>query len=238
MKEQVRLSLAPVGVLSVLALAGSGSVWAQSATQLQVPDPGVPEVVSLEGRFVRAAYNDEALVTLGYRLANQSVGEEWMLLEVGVMLRSGVPSLDFRREAISLETPDGKTLRLPSDAEFRAANPVALQVRQKVQRDSIDYFPQTTRPRCVLQFFADLDSRSREKTWDKVELFDDRACLGRLYFQIPGKVAYGQHWLNVKLANSVVRVPFRIMTRAEEQVLDKNFGDIKKQVDEAFKPKS
>ena len=67
---------------------------------------------------------------------------------------------------------------------------------------------------------------------------DQRACLGRLYFPVPGGITYGQHWLNVKFANSVVRVPFRILTEEEDKLLDKNFKDIKKQVDEAFKKKS
>ena len=34
-----------------------------------------------------------------------------------------------------------------------------------------------------------------------------------------------------------IRVPFRILTKDEEKFLDKNYKDIKKQVDEAFKPK-
>ena len=55
---------------------------------------------------------------------------------------------------------------------------------------------------------------------------------------MPGKITYGQHWLNVKFAKSVVRVPFRILTKEEEKLLDKNYKDIKKQVDEAFKKKS
>ena len=54
---------------------------------------------------------------------------------------------------------------------------------------------------------------------------------------MPGGITYGQHWLNVKFANSVVRAPFRILTKEEDKLLDKNYKDIKKQVDEAFKPK-
>jgi hypothetical protein len=42
----------------------------------------------------------------------------------------------------------------------------------------------------------------------------------------------------VKFAKSVVRAPFRILTKEEDKLLDKNYKDIKKQVDEAFKPKS
>jgi hypothetical protein len=71
----------------------------------------------------------------------------------------------------------------------------------------------------------------------EVELTDQRACLGRLYFPVPGWIQYGQHWLNVKFAKSLVRVPFRILTEEEGKYLEKNFRDIKKQVDKAFRKK-
>jgi hypothetical protein len=61
--------------------------------------------------------------------------------------------------------------------------------------------------------------------------------MGQLYFRMPGGTKHGQYWLNVKFAQSVVRVPFRLMTEEEERKLGKNFGEIKKQVDDAFRPK-
>ena len=73
--------------------------------------------------------------------------------------------------------------------------------------------------------------------YDEVELSTTRACLGRLYFHIPGGITYGQHWLNVKFEKSVVRVPFRILTADEEKFVNKNYKSIKKQVDDAFKKK-
>lgn len=48
---------------------------------------------------------------------------------------------------------------------------------------------------------------------------------------------YGQYWLNVKFAQSVVRVPFRLFTKEEERKLTKNYRNIKKQVDDAFRTK-
>ena len=73
---------------------------------------------------------------------------------------------------------------------------------------------------------------------DEMELTSDRACVGRLYFHVPGGITYGQHWLNVKFAQSVVRVPFRILTKEEEKFLSKNYKSISKQVDDAFRKKS
>ena len=51
---------------------------------------------------------------------------------------------------------------------------------------------------------------------------------------MPGGIAYGQHWLNVKFEKSLVRVPFKILTEEEEKILSKNYKDISKQVKEAF----
>ena len=64
-----------------------------------------------------------------------------MLLEFGITVRDGVPNYTLTRNALSLETPDGKTLPLPTIMEYREANTAALENRAKVQRDSINYFP-------------------------------------------------------------------------------------------------
>jgi hypothetical protein len=41
----------------------------------------------------------------------------------------------------------------------------------------------------------------------------------------------------VKFQNSLVRVPFRVLTKEEEQLLSKNYKSIEKQVKDAFKQK-
>ena len=87
---------------------------------------------------------------------------------------------------------------------------------------------------CRIGFFSDTGGAV---AWEEVELTPMRACGGQLYFKIPGGIQLGQHWLNVKFAETLVRVPFRILTKDEEKLLTKNVRDIKKQVDEAFKPK-
>ena len=173
---------------------------------------------------------------LGYQPANRSLGDEWMLLEIGVTVLDKVPAFTMKRDALSLETPDGKTLPLPSVTEFRGGETRAVQNRAKVQRDSINYFPSSAHRACRIGFFADLGSPAM--AYDQVEVTSDRACLGRIYFQVPGGITYGQHWLNVKFPKSLVRVPFRILTADEEKLLSKNYKAIKKQVQEAFKKKS
>jgi hypothetical protein len=235
MKRNCLLSMGALGLMAIAPLAVAGDAQAEKP-KVQIPQPGVPQIMTLEGRYVRAAYNNEGYAILGYKLVNLSVGEEWMLLEVGVALRDGVPDYSLTRESFSLETPDGKTTPLATVEEYRKVNLSAMEQREKVQRDSINYFPPNAHKACRIGFFAELDSRAL--AWDKVELNDQRACLGRLYFHVPGGITYGQHWLNVKFEKSQVRVPFRVLTKEEDKMLDKNFKDIKKQVDEAFKKKS
>jgi hypothetical protein len=235
MNSRRALSVAFVGLMFVWALQTKGDAEAQEKPVVQIPQSGVQQVMTIEGNFVRASYNNEGYVILGYQATNRSVGEEWMLLEVGMTVLGKTPDFRLTRDAISLETPEGKTIPLPSVTEQREGNPSAIQQRASVQRDSINYFPSSAHRACAILFFPDLGSRALP--YDVVDLSSDRACLGRFYFRIPGGIAYGQHWLNVKFQNSLVRVPFRILTKEEEQFLSKNYRSIEKQVEDAFKQK-
>ena len=224
-----------VALIAVWPLQRNGDAQAQEKPVVQIPNPGAPQVLTMEAKFVRAGYNNEGYVILGYQASNRSIGEEWMLLEVGMTVLDDIPDYRLTREALSLETPDGKTIPLATVIEQREGNPQAIQQRARVQRDSINYFPPRASRACAILFFPELGSRALP--YDFVDLTNDRACLGRLYFKIPGGIAYGQHWLNVKFEKSTVRVPFRILTKDEEQFLSKNYKSIDKQVKEAFRPK-
>lgn len=222
-----------LAALSLAALA-SVPVTSQQQPAVQIPKPGVPQIMTLEADFVRVAYNNEGYVILDYEVNNRTVGDEWILLDVGLTVREGVRDYRLKREAISLDTPDG-TLPLPSINEYREneSKVQALQNRLKVSRNSIDYFPPSVHGVNRLGFFADLGSRAMP--WDEAQVTNSRACMGQLYFRVPGGTKYGQYWLNVKFAQSVVRVPFRLFTKEEEKKLNKNYNSIKKQVEDAFK---
>jgi hypothetical protein len=235
MDSRRALLLAVVGLMFLWPLQANSDAQAQEKPVVQLPQPGVPQIITMEGKFVRAAYNNEAYVILGYQASNRSVGEEWMLLEVGMTVLDNTPDYRLTREVLSLETPDGKTIPLATVDEQREGNPQAIQQRARVQRDSINYFPTRASRPCAILFFPELGSRALP--YDVVDLSRDRACLGRLYFKIPGGIAYGQHWLNVKFEKSLVRVPFRILTADEEKLLSKNYKSIEKQVKDAFRPK-
>jgi len=214
-------------------LAGPG---AQSqAPKVAIPQPGVSEIMTIEGEFVRVAYNNEGYISLGYRTANQSVGEEWMLLEVGATMRQGKPNFKLTRDAISLDAPNGSRIPLPTNTQYREADLRALEQRSTVVRDSINYFPPGASNACRIGFFAPLESAGM--AYDQVELSWNRGCVGRLYFKVPGGIQHGQHWLNVQFKETLVRVPFRIFTDEERKTMSKHYGDIRKQVQDAFKKK-
>jgi len=229
------LAVALVGAMSLCPLQAKGDAQAQDKPVAQIPQPGVPQIMTLEGKFVRAAYNNEGYVILGYQASNRSIGEDWMLLEVGMTVLDGTPDYVLTRNALSLDTPDGTRIPLPPVMEQREGNPRAIQQRANVQRDSINYFPTSAHRACGIGFFPDLGARALPQ--EQVDLTSDRACVGRLFFKIPGGITYGQYWLNVKFQNSLVRVPFRILTEEEEKLLGKNYKSIEKQVKDAFKPK-
>jgi len=224
-----------VPLLFACSLFSPALAPAQTQPEVKIPQSGVPQVFTIEGRFVRAAYNNEGYVILGYQPANRSIGGDWMLLDVGMTVLGKTPNYKLTRAAISVETPDGKTIPLATSTEQRSGGTQAVQKRANMQRDSINYFPRTAHQPCRIGFFSDLDSPAMP--FDEVELSPVRACVGRLFFHIPEGIAYGQHWLNVKFENSLIRVPFRILTKEEEQLLSKNYKSIKQQVEDAFKPK-
>jgi hypothetical protein len=218
-----RLAAAAVASLLVAAPA-----VAQTPPQVQLPRPGVPEIVTLEDTFVRVAYNGEGYAIIAYEVANLSVGEEWMLLDFGTTVLEGTSDSWLRRDALSLETPDGRTLLLPTFQEFRSADTRAAQRRVRTTHDSVNYFPRTVDQPCAIRFFAGGVS-------DKVELNARRGCVGRLFFNVPGGITYGQHWLNVTFEKSLIRVPFRILTKDEQKLLSTHYKSIRQQVDEAFR---
>ena len=57
-----------------------------------------------------------------------------------------------------------------------------------MQRDPINYFPPSASRACRIGFFAELGAPVM--SWDEVELSYQRACLGRLFFHVPGGIGW------------------------------------------------
>lgn len=199
---------------------------------VQPPQPTVPEAFTILGQFIRVANNTEGFATLGYRTAQESIGQDWILLDVGITVLKGSDNYKLKREHLSLKTPDGSTIPLASVQDFKKAGSLRFLIeRDNKINDSINYFPASVNRGCVLAFFAPPGKVS----FDEVELSSDRACMGRLFFQIPGKIVTGQYWLYIQFANSQLQVPFRILTKEERDMFSENWQEIKKAFDDSMK---
>lgn len=189
------------------------------------------EKVGVEGTFVRVAENSEGWVVVGYKMANESVGKEWMLLDLGMTVLQGAKSQKITRDQIKLVTPEGRVLPLPSQEEYSKvrASLAAMTERDDIMRDSIDYFPPGADRPCRIGFFADPTKRLQDMAFDFVELNSQRACVGRLYFQVPGGIQLGSYNLNVAFADSVVKVPIEIMTKEQAKEFEKKWKEEQKE---------
>lgn len=221
-------------VAAMLAGAAFASVpsAAQKLEDLPMPEPTVPQNFTAQGEFVRIAYNREGFVTLGYRAAQQEAGNEWMVLQAGVSLLKPAPNYDLRREHFSIRTPDGRTIPMATQAEYGKANLRALEMRTKAIHDSINYFPGDVQRACLLEFFSAPSQQTLVR--DVAEVSYRTACMGRLYFHVPGGIQPGQYWLDVQFASGPVQVPFRIFTEEQEKEFRDKWEDIKKQHEAAF----
>ena len=221
---------------ALTCVIAAGLVPSTTAAQdVEKPKPAVPEIFTIQGEFVRMAYNAEGFATLGYRTANSSQGEEWMLLEIGLTLVDPTDDQPFERNQLSLQMPDGSTVGLATQEAYNKAGLQALDRRGNTVRDSINYFPRMANNPCRIGFFADAATGGRTLAYDQVTLSRRNACVGRIYFQIPGGIKTGQYYLNVKFKESVVQVPFRILTEEEQKEFNKNWKDMKKEHEAEYK---
>ena len=224
--------------LFVIALAAIGMAAPAAFAQVEgAPKPSVPEIYTIEGQFSRIAYNNEGWVTLGYRTANDSQGDDWMLLEAGVTVRKPTEDQTLTREDFSVRMPDGTIVPLASQEEYAKAGHLrALNARGDTIRDSINYFPVEADRPFAMRLFADPANRAA-LAFDQFDVTWRTACLGRLFFKMPEgtTIEPGQYWLRVTFEGSMVEAPFRIMTKEEEKYLKKNWKDLKKEHEAVLK---
>lgn len=231
--RDTRLEMAATAVM-IIAIIGLG---VQTSAQQTPQQAG--EHLGVADTFVRVATDEEGWVVVGYEIANDSVGKEWMLLDVGLTLTKGTEAQKITREDLKLVTPGHEVISLPTQEEFEK---VRGSLKPLVKRDSlvgesINYFPPSADAPCKLQFFNDPGApRSGMLASDEVELSSNRACLGRVYFQVPGGVQLGTYNFDVRFANSVVKVPIDIMTEEQAKAFAKQWKDAQEEAKHAKDP--
>jgi hypothetical protein len=217
--------------IALITITATGVGLAEEST-----GPVVRPRIEMKGAYIRVAYNAEAWVVLGFQPANFFVGEDWMLLDVGITLLPGEENQNLAREDIKLLTPKGSVIAMATQEDYGAAAGVLkmLNKRANLQGESINYFPVGTTEPCRIGFFSNPTEES-PMPYEKVELANGRACLGRLFFNIPGGTEYGQYWLLVQFDKGQLKVPFKVMTDKEARTNYKAYRKMEKEQKKAKK---
>jgi len=200
------------------------------AARVFIESPNGGQPVEVRGEYVRRGLSSDGVVVVGYRTANSSVGQEWMLLDVGMTAALGKAPV-VKREDIRLILSDGEVLPLPSQETFQKAYPRlrGLEARANATPDSINYLPSYANIACRLGFFTDTTNIGRGMAYDQVSLNQAGACYGRLYFQIPGGIEEDAVYiLAVQFPESDLQIPLNMLTKQE-------LKEIKAQLKEADK---
>jgi len=194
------ISKAITVVVAMLALTVS-LTGCSSATPTDTP--GVDRL----GAYILKQFGPELWTVLGYRFASSQLGDEWMILEVGLSSPNG-QNARVMREEIFLRAPSGNRVPLATQEEFNKAwgelRPVIA--RANVDRDPLDYFP-PSRIECAIQFFV---APGQGVSFDEVTVNDRRGCFGRFFFKVPGGIQSGRWVLGIDLEESEIRIPFEL----------------------------
>ena len=182
-----------------------GAVVAAGACSSAVPTetPGVEQL----GQYLMRQNGSEADVVVGYKHAAQSLGDEWLLIELAITSPSG-ESAKFERENIWVRTPAGVQVPAASQKAFgEAYGSMRNKIAQaNVARDPMDYFPPNRQP-CTLDLFV---APGEGVAFDQVTVNDRRTCQGKLYFYLPGGVQAGRYVLGIDLQEDEIRIPFTL----------------------------
>lgn len=220
--RRVALTVAVI-VTAVLGLVPTTPVAAQEEAESKMK-------LSFPGEYVRRVESEQAIAVLGYRTANESLGDEWMLLEVAMTTQPGL-EMTLTREGFSLKTPDGAVVPLASQQDFNEASGTlrALDRRANVQRESLAYLPPRADIPCRIGFFSDLANPQRGMTWDEFSMNSTSFCAGRLYFHVPGGIQYGRYFVEIDLPEGEIALPMTIMTKDELKAAKAKVKEYEKQ---------
>jgi hypothetical protein len=181
-------------VVAVISLVGCSSAK-------PTDDPGVDRM----GKYILMNKGPEVEVVVGYRHAQNSLGSEWLLLEIAMTSPVG-QTARVLRENVAVRTPAGATIPLATQREFTEDYGTLQPFLRSadVVRDPMDYWP-PRKDTCAIRFFVEPGTGV---SFDEVTVNDWRACQGRFLFKIPGGVQAGRYVLTIDLEESEIRIPF------------------------------
>jgi hypothetical protein len=194
--ELKKISTVCLGLVAVIGFVGCSSAE-------PTDDPGVDRV----GKYLLMHKGPQSEVVVGYRFAQQSLGAEWLVLEVAMTSPPNETAV-MRREKVAVTTPAGVKVPLATQREYNEGYPTLQPMLQAadVVRDPMDYWP-PRKSQCAIRFFVEPGSGV---SFDEVTVNDFRACEGRFIFNIPGGVQAGRYVLTIELDKSEVQIPITL----------------------------
>lgn len=187
----IALSVGPV-----LSGCASGSPGAVHSTK-----PGVTQI----GETMMRSVGADLEAILGYKFADLNLGDEWLVVDLAL---TGLlsESIEVRQEAISVVTPDGRRIPLPTQKEFIAAYPEiqSLMRRAAIASQPLEATRGGRRP-CELDFLR-LPGTGTTRT--AIWINERELCVGMLAFPVPGGIQPGRWRLVIELEESDLETPF------------------------------
>jgi len=197
MKKSVFVPIIIAAATLIAACSSSSSNTART-TEPRVDKPG--KTIS--------RYSDTMVeVIVDYKFANNSIGDDWMILNVAV---TGWESkaVEVRRGHVLVRTPDGRKIPLPPYSDFIAAYPEVQSAsrRAALASDPID-FTQAGRQTCDLRFQP---LPGTNTALESVYVNMRKICQALLFFPVQGGIQPGTWEFIIEFEEFDARVPFEI----------------------------
>ncbi len=195
------------GARGVIAAVSLGlAALACGSIKPALPNPMIEPVVDQPGDHI-VRYRDLAIeVVVDSTFAAANPGEPWLVLNVGLSGMTG-EATEVDRKAVSVRTPAGRTVPLPSYKEFNQAfgELTSLSRRAALASQPLD-FTRGGRRSCAIDFMPVPGSARVART--AVNVTKNDFCVGLLYFPIRGGVQPGPWKLLIEFEESEAVVPF------------------------------
>jgi len=198
----VRKQLNNLLTIAVLGLLTSGCGSVTPA----VPNPITEPVVDQPGRHL-VHYRDLVIdVVVETTFAANNIADDWLILNLALSGMTGAATKVDRR-LISVRTPDGRTVPLPSYKEFNAAyNELASAARRAALASQPLDFTRGGRRACAINFMPLPGSGVAANT--AINVTKNDLCVGMLFFPIRGGVQPGRWKLILEFVETEAVVPF------------------------------
>ena len=186
--------------LSTVVLLASLCAYSSTAP------PTDPELTQ-RAKHVVVYDGPEIKAHLEYWWADDYVSKTYLMLKLGLMV-DGTQSTEVRRDAIWVETPDGRTVTLIDPKEFQRLYPdllSALNLNNAWAPPPKSFT--NTRTSCDRWF---LSRPGNFRDFPSLTIVHGHWCSGPLIFDVPEGVRTGQWALIIGLEEGDVRIPFTL----------------------------